>query len=78
MADKGNDERNRNSGALFVNDKNGNDKRPDFTGKLQINVGDFVPDENGNVHVILAAWEKDSEKVGTFYSLKASPPKPRD
>jgi len=66
---------NRNSGALFVNDKEGNDKRPDKTGKLVIDPEDFVPGDDGLVTIYLAAWIKESDKVGEYYSLKASPPK---
>lgn len=70
------DRRNINSGALFVNDKGGNEKRPDKTGKLTINVADFTPDENGLVTVYLAAWVRESERVGEYLSLKAQPPQP--
>lgn len=65
---------NTNSGVLFVNDKKGNEKRPDYTGKLSIKVSDFEPDKAGNVDIRLAAWTRESEKVGTFYSIKAQPP----
>lgn len=66
---------NRNTGALFVNDKGDNDKRPDYTGKILIDPKTFKPDSDGNVTIYLAAWNKESDKVGTFLSLKASPPK---
>lgn len=66
---------NSNSGALFVNDKDGNDRRPDYTGKLTIRPDDFAPDNDGNVTIYLASWEKESDRVGRYLSLKASPPK---
>ncbi len=69
---------NTNTGALFVNDKDGNEKRPDKTGKLVIKVEDFEPDADGNVTIWLAAWERESERVGTYLSLKASPPKEKE
>lgn len=65
---------NSNSGALFANDKDGNDRRPDLTGKLSIKVSDFEPDDDGNVLIYLAAWNKSSDRVGDFLSIKASPP----
>ena len=65
---------NTNQGALFVNDKGGNDKRPDKTGKLTIKVEDFQPDDDGNVTIFLAAWVRESDRVGEYLSLKASPP----
>ena len=68
------DQRNINSGALFVNDKGGNEKRPDKTGKLIIDVEDFTPDENGLVTIFLAAWVRESDRVGEYLSIKAQPP----
>lgn len=65
---------NSNQGALFVNDKGGNDKRPDKTGKLTIKADDFQPDSDGNVIIYLAAWVRESDRVGEYLSLKASPP----
>lgn len=56
---------NELSGVLFVNDKEGNDARPDFTGKVQIE----------GVEYRLAAWKKTGNNSGkTFLSLKASLP----
>lgn len=69
---------NANTGALFVNDKDGNEKRPDKTGKLVIRVSDFEPDSDGNVTIWLAAWTRESDRVGEYLSLKASPPKDKE
>lgn len=66
-----------NQGALFVNDKEGNEKRPDVTGKLILRVSDFTPDDNGNVTVFLAGWKRESEKIGEYTSLRAQPPQQR-
>ena len=59
---------NSNSGVLFKNDKQGNDKRPDYTGKWE--------DENGK-EWRLAAWIRDG-KNGKFMSIKASESKPAE
>lgn len=64
---------NANTGVLFVNDKQGNDKRPDYTGKLLIHAEDYEPDGEGNVYVELAAWKRET-KVGEVLSIKAQPP----
>lgn len=72
------DERNINQGALFVNDKGGNEKRPDKTGKLIIKADDFEPDENGLVTIFLAAWQRESDRVGEYLSIKAQPPQQKD
>lgn len=63
----------RNSGALFVNDKQGKESRPDRTGKLTIDPNDYEPNEEGLVVIQLAAWIKDSPRVGEYLSLKAQP-----
>lgn len=62
-----------NRGVLFQNDKDGNDARPDMTGKIAIRVADFEEDENGLIQVRLAAWQKESSKAGDYLSLSASP-----
>lgn len=52
-----------NTGALFKNDKQGNEKRPDYTGTVNVNGTDFQ----------LSAWIKSS-KAGTKYmSLSVQP-----
>ena len=55
---------NTNSFVLFKNDKDGNEARPDYTGKLT--------DESGKEWRI-AAWIKDGAK-GKFMSGKISEP----
>jgi hypothetical protein len=53
---------NTNSGALFKNDKGDNEKRPDYTGKLDVDGKEYK----------LSAWIK-SPKIGggkPFLSLK--------
>lgn len=54
------------SGSLFKNDKDGNDKRPDYRGDLKI---------DGTVYE-LAAWIKQGNK-GKFMSLSVKPKEPR-
>jgi len=51
---------NEKSGVLFKNDKEGNEKRPDYKGSIQIE----------GVEYWLSAWIKDGKK-GKFMSLKA-------
>lgn len=54
---------NTNSGVLFKNDKRGNEKAPDYTGKLDVEGKEWR----------LAAWIKDGRN-GKFMSLKVSEP----
>lgn len=49
---------NTNRGVLFVNDKKGNEKAPDRTGKINVDGVDFK----------LAGWIKEGKK-GQFLSL---------
>jgi hypothetical protein len=49
-------------GSLFKNDKDGNEKRPDCTGYVQID----------GVMYNLAGWWKDSKSGSKFLSLKAT------
>lgn len=49
-----------NSGALFKNDKDGNEARPDFTGNLDVEGSEYR----------IAAWKKVSKAGNTFLSLK--------
>ena len=59
MADYNNDM----SGVLFRNNKEGNEARPDYRGKIEIN----------GVEYTLAAWIRESKKDGSkFMSLKAT------
>lgn len=51
-----------NSGVLFRNDKQGVDKRPDYTGTCIIN----------GVEMRISAWVKTSQKGNNFLSLAFS------
>lgn len=53
---------NTNSGVLFKNDKEGNEKRPDYKGSINV----------GGTEFWLSAWIKDSAK-GKFMSLSVQP-----
>lgn len=53
---------NTNSGVLFKNDKDGNEKRPDYTGEINVDGKDLR----------LAAWIKTSAKGTKFLSLRVS------
>ena len=50
---------NENRGALFPNDKKGNEKRPDFTGDLNV----------GGVEYRLSAWKKASKQGNNCLSI---------
>ncbi len=50
---------NTNRGVLFPNDKKGNEKRPDFTGDLNV----------GGVEYRLSAWKKASKQGNNFLSI---------
>jgi len=52
---------NTNSGALFKNDKKGNEKAPDYAGKINVD----------GKEMRLAAWIREG-KSGKFMSLKVS------
>ena len=54
------------SGAMFKNDKGGNEARPDYRGDLML---------GGTLHEV-AGWIKDSAK-GKFMSLSAKPKEAR-
>ncbi|HEX4877588.1 MAG TPA: hypothetical protein VFV31_13010 [Chitinophagaceae bacterium] len=54
---------NTNTGVLFTNDQKGNEKAPQYKGKINIGGKDYD----------LAGWEKQG-KNGTFLSLKVSEP----
>lgn len=51
-----------NRGVLFLNDKEGNENRPDYTGKINVN----------GVEKRIAAWVKPNDKVGDFLSISVS------
>lgn len=58
---------NTNSGVLFKNDKQGNEKRPDYTGKINVEGKDYQ----------LSAWIKEGQK-GKFMSLSVQEPRQKD
>lgn len=51
---------NTNTGALFKNDKDGNDKRPDYRGQLDVEGTEYW----------VSAWLRKSKKGETFMSLR--------
>lgn len=55
---------NSNTGVLFKNDKKGNDRAPDYKGKINVD----------GVEKQLAAWIKTSQKGTKFMSLSVSEP----
>ena len=54
---------NTNTGALFRNDKKGNEKWPDYRGTVNV----------GGTEYWLSAWIKKSKKGETFMSLSVKP-----
>lgn len=56
---------NENTGVLFQNDKDGNEKRPDYKGKLNVEGVDFE----------IAGWKRLSKAGKPFLSLKISEPR---
>ena len=59
---------NTNTGALFRNDKDGNEKRPDYKGSLDVNGEQFW----------ISAWIRESKNDGRkFMSLKIEPKEQR-
>ncbi len=59
---------NTNSGALFKNDKGGNERRPDYRGTLNVN----------GVEYDLSAWLKTSKKGDKYMSLSVQPKRTSD
>lgn len=57
-------EHKEGQGSLFKNEKQ-NDRQPDFKGTINI----------GGVTYEIAAWEKTSQRGGSFLSLQASLPR---
>jgi len=55
---------NSNSGALFRNDKKGNEKAPDYKGNINVD----------GVEKQLAAWIRTSKKGTKYMSLAVSEP----
>jgi len=54
---------NTNSGALFKNDKDGNEKSPDYKGSINVNGVEFW----------LSSWLKVSKKGQKYMSLSVQP-----
>ena len=61
-------EQKDNSGSLFRNDKQGVEKRPDYTGKGKVN----------GAEVRISAWLKESKNGGKYLSLSFQEPRPRE
>ena len=55
---------NTNSGAMFKRDKEGNEKRPDYSGPINVDGTDWE----------VAAWIRESKNGNKYMSLKISPP----
>jgi hypothetical protein len=74
--DKQYDDTNR--GVLFMNDKDGNDARPDMTGHVAIDPDEFPVGDDGLIRIRLAAWNQNSDRAGDYLSLAASTPKSKE
>ena len=59
---------NTNSGALFKNDKEGKESRPDYRGTLNVNGTDFW----------ISAWIKSSKAGQKYMSLSVQPKQAKD
>jgi hypothetical protein len=66
-------EQKPNSGTLFLNDKNGNERAPDMSGKLFIGK-DMIPLIERGEMLRIAAWEKGTTSGGTLLSISVSQP----
>ena len=58
---------NTNTGVLFKNDKDGNEKRPDYKGKLDVEGKEYE----------IAGWVRQSKKGTSFMSLSIQEPRQR-
>ena len=58
---------NTNTGVLFRNDQAGNDKRPNYKGKINVNGVDYE----------LAGWTRTGASGVPFLSLKVQTPRPK-
>ena len=56
---------NTNRGVLFKNDKQGNEKRPDYTGSINVDGAEFQ----------LSAWIKEAKSGSKFMSISVQPKK---
>ena len=55
---------NKNSGALFKNDKKATEQHPDYTGNITIQGKEYY----------LSAWVNESARTGqTYFALKTTP-----
>ena len=55
---------NKNSGALFRNDKKATEQHPDYTGNITIEAKEYY----------LSAWVNESARTGQkYFALKATP-----
>lgn len=59
---------NTNSGALFKNDKEGKESRPDYRGQLNVNGTDYW----------ISAWLKSSKAGQKYMSLSVKPKQETD
>lgn len=59
---------NNNTGVLFLNDKQGNDKRPDWRGSIEV----------AGVNYWISGWNKESRDGDQLISLKVEQKQPRD
>ena len=59
---------NTNRGALFINDKAGNDKRPDLRGPLNIDGAEYI----------VSAWARKTAAGDKMLSLRVEPKKARE
>jgi uncharacterized protein (DUF736 family) len=58
---------NTNTGVLFRNDQEGNDKRPNYKGKVNVHGVDYE----------LAGWTRTGSSGVPFLSLKVQTPRPK-
>jgi hypothetical protein len=68
---------NTNRGVLFQNDKDGNEARPDVTGKISIKIPDGAK-PGSVVDFRLAGWNKESQSGKEFVSLVVDTFKPKE
>ena len=76
---------NTNSGALFKNDKDGNENRPDYKGSLNVNGVDYwisswvKTSKKGDKYMSLSVQNKeDVHKKGMVQATQAAATAPRD
>lgn len=77
---------NTNSGALFKNEKDGVETRPDYKGQINVNGTDFwlsawlKKSKDGKVYMSLSVQPKDGKTAPAPRGVQAqkAPPEPRD